>query len=719
MSQPQMSNSQASAVHTHDELEQLYLDAKTTDQEVFAEMRSNILLVAGDHYTRKNSSFLRRLRDTKDLSETQKLRLTKNHTQRITKSYHNTIIAAAPGVSFSPKNESEIQDQKASELHQAIWADAKVMYDYEEMRDDWCEDFVTVGEVAVKIIWDPSAGTLKGYAPAVDEAGQPVMDEQGQHTPDMAQPVYSGGFIWSQIHGFNLLRAPEARSMKKSPYLCEEKMVAKDILEAKYPDKKSLIQESMDETMKVFDSTRSGYRAAGKEVVVREWYFRPCPKYPQGYYFIETKQGRLEEGVLPGGIFPIEVETFDKVQTAARGRSIVKVLRPYQAEINRSASKMAEHQITLGDDKLVVRTGSKVSAGVSLPGVRTVHVTGEAPTVMPGRDGSQYLDYMNSQITEMYNVAMVSEQAMDAATGQQDPYALLFRAASAKKQYQRYIKRFERFLVNVTKLYIRLAKVYMPEDHVILAVGRDEQVNIAEFKNSTDARYEVKVEPQAEDIETKFGKQLVLNHLLQYVGTKMDREDIGKLIRLMPYGNLSEGFEDLTMDFDAATNDILALDRGEFPPISDYDKHPYMIQRLVSRVRKPDFKYLAPELQKNYTEKIKLHQMAEMKRLEQLKAMENEAIPTGGFLVSCDFYEADPTNPAKTRRVRLPSEAIQWLIKTLQAQGNDLDQLAAMNKGAMAQMAQMLASKSQGEAYNGMSASPQSPGEEMPVKGAA
>lgn len=682
--------------HSHAELEQFYLESETVDQEVFAEMRSNVLLVAGEHYTRRNSRFLSRLRDTRDLSDNQKLRLTKNHTQRITKSYHNSIISMAPGVSFSAKNESELQDQKAAELHEAIWADAKDRYHFEEMRDDWCDDFVTLGEIAVKLTWDPDAGELIGYEPS----------EADPQQPDMERPVHAGAFEWTRIEGFNLLRAPEARMMKQSHYLCERKMVNKELLEAKYPDKKTMIQESMDETMKVFDSTRNGYRSAGKEVLVKEWFFRPCRRYPNGYFFIQTKGGVLEEGELPFGIFPIETECFDKVQTAARGRSIVKTLRPYQAEINRSASKIAEHQITLGDDKLVLQNGAKVTAGVSLPGVRTVHVSGAEPTVMAGRDGSQYLEYMNSQITEMYNVSMVAEQSQEAVTGQMDPYALLFRAASQKKQFQRYVKRFERFLINIAKLYIKLAKHYLPEDYVVEAIGRSEAVNISEFKNAKDICYEVKVEAQSEDLETKFGKQLVLNHLMQYVGTKMDREDIGKMVRLMPYANFGEGFEDMTIDYDSATNDILSLDRGEQPPIGDYDNHPYMIRRLVNRVRKPDFKYLPPEIQQNYSEKIMLHQQAEAMRLEQIKAMESELIPTGGFLVSCDFYEADPADPSKTKRVRLPSEAIQWLIKMLQGQGKDLAQLEAMNQGSLAQMAQMLVQKKQGQAYNGMAPVP-------------
>ena len=65
------------------ELNQYYLDAESADQSIFADMRSNLLLVSGDHYNKSQSSFHKRLRDNKEVSQEQKLRLTKNHIQNI------------------------------------------------------------------------------------------------------------------------------------------------------------------------------------------------------------------------------------------------------------------------------------------------------------------------------------------------------------------------------------------------------------------------------------------------------------------------------------------------------------------------------------------------------------------------------------------------------------------------------------------------------------
>jgi hypothetical protein len=258
-------------------------------------------------------------------------------------------------------------------------------------------------------------------------------------------------------------------------------------------------------------------------------------------------------------------------------------MRPYQAEINRAASKIAEHQITLGDDKLIIMDGTKISPGVGLPGVRSINYSGAKPDILNGRDGSQYLAYMQAQIEELYQVMDVAEMLVDekAGPGQLDPYSLIFKAASEKKKFARYARKFERFLIRVCQTYLKLAKLHMSEEQVVYAVGKPEQVNISEFKNANDLCYEVKVEAQANDIETKLGHQLILSQLVQYTGTKLDKQDIGKIVRLMPYANMEQGLADLTVDYDSLTNDILALDRGERPPIHEYDDHVYSAKRVV------------------------------------------------------------------------------------------------------------------------------------------
>jgi hypothetical protein len=670
-----------------------YFDGDSCDQDTFVEMRSNILLVAGEHYNRRQSRFYRRIRDSRELSQEQKLRLTKNHTRKICQIYANNIVSANPNVGFTPKDEQSMHDQKVADLHHSVWVDAYKRYAIDDKIDDWTDSFVQIGECHVKLFYDPFKGAMKGFQPQIDpETGNPSVNEFGQMFPDEGKPVFEGEFIWEEIYGFNLLRPPECKDLRTAEWLCARKMVAREELLRKYKgdeEKQKFIRADQDETYVIFD-TRGGYRKTTRQTMLREYFFRPSMLFPSGYFYITTKEGILEEGELPGGFFPIVSVLFDKIQTTARGHSPIKVMRPYQAEINRAASKIAEHQITLGDDKILTQNGTKISAGVSLPGVRAVNFTGAEPKILPGRDGSQYLNYMQTQTAELYQVMMVAEQAEDNDQSKLDPYVLLFRSARQKKKFQRYIKRMEKFIIELVHLYLRLAKIHMPDDAVVWAIGKNEQVNISEFRQLPDTCYEVNIEAQADDIETKLGKQMVLNHALQYVGPQLKPEMIGKIMRQMPFSNFDQSFDDLTIDYDSVMNDMLALDRGEKPPVGQYDDHKYCIKRLTARMRKADFKILPPAIQQAYNQKVALHQQMEAAAQLAIQRAEQGFIPTGGYMVVCDFYVKDPSDPSglKTRRARVPYQSMEWLLNQLESQGGSQQQLTDMNEGALAQISQ-------------------------------
>ena len=254
-------------------LNSFYLDGESCDQDVFAEMRSNVLLVAGDQYNRRQSRFYRRIRDSRELNQEQKLRLTKNHIRKICQLYANNIMSMGPGVGFTPKDETSMHDQKVAELHHSVWQDAIKRYYLEDKMDDWCDSFIQIGEVAVKLFWDPSLGDVAGYEPQLDpETGSPLLSEFGQMQPDTDSPVFSGEFVFEEVYGFNLLRPPECKDMRKAEWLGIRKMVNKEELQRRFKgneDLSKLLVTQNDETYVVFDAIRGGYKKSSNQTMIR------------------------------------------------------------------------------------------------------------------------------------------------------------------------------------------------------------------------------------------------------------------------------------------------------------------------------------------------------------------------------------------------------------------------------------------------------------------
>lgn len=675
------------------DLNKLYQEADSVDKKAFSEMRSNVLLASGEHYTRSVNKQFDRLRKLNKISESQKLRLTKNHTFRITKTYENSIIDKAPGIKVLPKNETELQDRKAAEQNDAVWQDQVERNKLKDKTNDLANHFVVIGECAIKIFWDKSKGDFVGYNQKIDDLGQPLFNELGQPEADKNSPVFSGDVNYKTLFGFNIFRCPSASSMHDSPYIGHREMISKEVLKRRYAgDKEKLkaIETSGEKDFVIFDSSQSSFSKEKDSVLIKEVYYKPSIVYPLGYFYIWTTAGILEEGELPEGLFPIVWEGFEKHPTSPRAKSIIKVIRPYQAEINRAASQMATHQITTGDDKILYQAGTKLSQGSLLPGVRGIAYNGAPPTVLAGRTGDQFSKYIFEQIDEMYKAALLDKIELKTQGGN-DAYGMLYRSMSQQAVFKPYVERFSHFLVQMAEITLRTCKAYMDESRFVQVVGRSEQINVAEFKSSSPLNFQINVQPVSDSIDTMLGKQLTMQHIMQYVGKNLGKDEIGKMIKNMPFMNHEESFGDLTLEYENVSNDMLALERGEVVQPSQYADTIYYIKKLTNRIKKSDFKVLDPGVQQNYMQLLQAYQDQEAMNQQKILAAKNEFIPIDGPLITVDFYVTDPNSPTgATKRAKLPQRAIEYLMKRLDEQGASLDKLEQMNEGNLSQIAEKM-----------------------------
>lgn len=673
------------------ELNKLYQDGESVDKTLYAEMRSNILLISGDHYQKKNWKLYQHIRESQNLSEEQKIRIMKNHTNKIYKTYVNRICSVAPGTKILPANEKELQDVKAAEIHSAVWTSIKKKENYRELVQQLAEDYVGLGEAWVRIAWDWTKGNLK----RVESDKEEVTLEDGtvEIKETNKRHLFQGGVDIQRVFGFNIFRPKACQDLSKAEWLGYRYMESEKKLKEEHPDKEESIRADGSRVFLVFDQNSSDYAESKENVLVKEIYYRPSAKYPKGYYYKYTESVVLAEGELPEGIFPLHYCGFDSIPTHPRYNSPVKQWKPYQIEINRMASKMAEHQVTLGDDKVVIQNGGKLSSGGNAPGIRALSATGGNVTVIPGRTGEQYLSVMNNTITEYYQNAMVSEELDNTpVAGQIDPYALLMSSNKWKTRFSTHLRRFEDFLVKITEIALEVTRAYIEEDEIISIAGRHEAVNISEYKNMSPLGFQIALEPSSDDIESMLGKKMSLDRYIQYAGANMSKEDIGKFIKQDPYLNKEQIFSDFTMTYENANNDILALDRGELPIMSKY-RYPdvnYVVQRLTNRMGQADFSQLPPNVQQNYAQTVQQYEQLIVQMVQEQAALNADMIPTSGPLIRTDFWVQDPNSPTKTKRLELPNSTLMWVWDRIQKQGMTTEMLQQQQQAVVSDVANQM-----------------------------
>lgn len=707
-------------------LNRLYQESESCDKDVFAEMRSNINLLIGKHYNKLlRDGLARNLRD-KTINQTKRVRLVENHTARAISDVRDILASLTPGVLPYPANPNEASSQKAAELSKAVWDKIKEQNDFEEFIMDSRQSHTDLGEAVAKIYFDPMKGGVKGYEQKVNDLGEPLFltpqgeetNQPGMMTPDgqviqfqplkdETKPIMRGQVVIKKIEPYNLLRPKSCKKIKEAPYLIHRDMVEIDEVKARVlqsdefsNERKAEIiqnlQASSQIPFKIFDGTSGAYQESVDQVEIREFYFRQCSKYPEGYFFITTDKDILYQGPLPFGeqgeiAFPIKWTPFLTFQGSCRGFSLIKHLRPAQAEVNRLASSQAETSLTLGPDKVLLQVGGKFSNGIERGGVRQFFYSGEKPTIIPGRSGEQYVPALERAQSNIYRFARIPENA-SAISQNFDPKAELFKNQRQKARFTEPAHRYARFLKDVCETSLFLAQKYLSEDDLIPYVGKVERINIPEFKNIDRMEYSVKLEEVSDDIDSMMAKQLELETILQYRGKDLDEETAAAIISQFPILNKSQAMKHLTMTSENIQSDILALDRGEYPPISKYDDHAIYIRHLTNRMKQKDFADLPPEVKANYQRRIADHDRYIVQANEEIQRTEAGFIPTGGALSKADLYvNNDPENPTEVERAVFPTESLQWLRAKLNEQGLAQERLEQMGSlQAMADVAQMM-----------------------------
>jgi hypothetical protein len=622
----------------------------------------------------------------------QKIRVTKNHTQRITKKIVNSILQAAPGTGIFPLNDSEQADIKSAELFSSVWSDIKEQNNYRSIVRHLAHDFVICGEAWAMIFFDPQSGYFAGY----DQEQNP---ETGELIGEPS-PTFRGKVVLQRLHGFNVLTDPEANSFPETRWNIVKTLYPTINLKQTYSKDEEKLRyiDGNEDSFQVFDGLSGSYSDIKDHTQVNKIFYRPSITYPTGYFYYFTNTGIIEEGELgiteaSGLQYPLVHAGYDEITTSPRSYSIIKQTKPYQVEINRAASAAILESITLGHTTIMTPYGAKLAANSIGNGMRHMTYTGALPVVVEGKNGQQYIEYMNQQIDEMYIIANVTdhEREVNNPNNSNDAFAGLFRSIKDKAKFSYYAEKFEDLLVEMTKAACGSARAYYTPEMTIPIIGRDEQVNIEEFKSTSPLRHAIKVEARSEDYETLMGKSLMISQLLQYAGGSLTQEQVGILARNLPFLDKEKILEDMTRSYDSATNIILQLDRGRMPVFSENFDHAYIVERLASRMVKGDYEFLPPQIQQLYEQRKQMHQEKLVEQQQEAERAKAGFIPSGGGMVAVDYY-VDSGNGTQ-KRARIPFEAVDWLIKKLGEQGSDINKIDNMDLGSQAALGRMMEQK--------------------------
>ena len=658
------------------DLNGLYNDADATAKELFAEMRSNVKLYLGLHYSKQSQNGLRGLANAAPISKEKKLRLTQNHIGDIMDKRINSIVSHSPQVFIKPRHSAEIADKKAADVGEAVWRDIQNKNDFKDTTDDLAFDFEVVGECYTYTYFDPNKGKIVGEEPTkVDEIGNVLESDM----------IYDGKVIIKKLEPFNVLVDPNARSFKDAEWVMFREMVSVSKLKRHFSNDEDIVSKinaSAEESFTVFDTQTGNLQSSKKDQALLKYaFFRPCPDYPTGHFYIFLTDTILAHGEL-NDIFPIDGEMCTRVTSNPRGYSIIKRLRGPQAEINRISSQIAQTQIYF-KDRLLISGGTKLSHGGTVAGTVGIRYNGAAPTVMNAKSGEQYLSVLNNQIGNLYKLGQVSE-VDEEKTPSADPRTAMYSSMKQKKKFAKNVAKFESLLKRISKTALKTAQAFYDENHYIPAVDKKEWVSIEEFQNITDFDYSLEVKAMSQDIDTMIGEAHAIEHTMQYA-QQLEKEQVAGLLANHPQLKDTNIVQEITADYRSVEDVFSQIERGRQVEIGEYDNHKYFIKKISNRMKESSFDYLNPQIQEMYKQRLQKHIAIEKQQNEAILRAQNGAVPSGGALITVSGVKDGEGNT-----IRLPYDTIMYAVKKLHEQGARADLVIneIENQGALASLAE-------------------------------
>jgi len=667
---------------TLQQLNKLIEDSTNTDKALNAEQRTNVQLFLGNHFS-KTKEFLERSMQDIDADNSKKVRVTKNHIFKISEYIINSILTTSGDVGIFPLNQREVQDVKSAELHNSVFSKWKDDNSFEELMRELAYQFVVPGEIASKRFWNPNKGEIIEKIPYLDE-------KTGE---TKFQVRRAGDAEVELIYPWDLKRPEGSKRASDMPWIGYEKLIDVKELKSQIDDEdlKEKIQDGPDETFKIIDPTTGRYSDCKGKTTLREIYYKPNQEHPNGYYYIFTKDLLLFEGELPEGHpFPIKIKGFTNIPTSPRSVSIIRQLRPLQVEVNRGASSQALVQLSMGLPKVVTFAGASLESGGMKAGLRHYKTNGlQAPTIISGQSGVQFVESMNQAISEMYQIANVPELNEDKNPSL-DPQTAMYVSLKDKKRFSLYAQKFQEYIREMVKDVLALKKMYMDDRELVQVVGRSEIANISEFKNSSPMGYQIKLVEVSDDLASTMGKYLNIRDLLQYGGTSLNGEQVALLGKNMPFLNDEKMFESQLTNANNLENIKLGIERGEPLEPSMQDDTEYLLPKLQLRTREPSFRFLAPEIQERYMYWIQTLEQMQAQKLIQVKQLQSSMIPTSGSEVPLPIYQDVPNSSGgvKSERVKVPYDSLMDLVEKLKTQGMSLQTVDGYQDTNQANIAQ-------------------------------
>lgn len=456
----------------------------------------------------------------------------------------------------------------------------------------WSE---TCGVVFKKEAWNFEKGRILGYTQQADEMGNPV----GQPTP-----LYEGDIDPTIVSPFELYAENPFASFKENRYVIHAKAYPIDEIrdrwgvEVKAEDVDAFTLQPNAIGNRGLGYGQGGFRISTvkleKHAVVKEYWERPCKKYPNGRLIIVAGGKLLYQGDLPFHVgkdnkpdIPFIPVYCIKKPGMFYGDCIVPRLIPVQRRYNALRNRKAEYLKRVAIGQLITEADSiendeELDYNGTAPGQRIIVRKGT--TIMPKymEHGSLPADFDKEEATllgEFRALSGVSDisKVSQAPSGMSSGIAMSIALEQDETRLSTTASNIEEAIIEEGKMWLRLYKQFAKTPR-IARIASGSEVEVIDWDASDIRSDDVILEAMSGLGESpaqrrQFIFELLKTPLLMDPATgALSRDGRSKLLHLLEFGDWENAADtDYDLQVAKARRQVKAIKAGILPVPAPFD----------------------------------------------------------------------------------------------------------------------------------------------------
>ena len=578
---------------------------------------TNLAFYVGRQHTYFNE-FSERIEDLE--ADDWRVRITLNYVR----SAVDTMIARAtenrPTVAVMPATSDEDDQQAAracEKLVEHLWSALDMqtkLYEFTQLV------FVT-GTGVMKVYWDPERGEeyeLRSPQAIEDAVIESYYEDGVAVPPESVRPTARTGA--PSVEVINLMEFgwdPGAKDLDHARWAYHETSMHIDEIRQNWPEMgryvtKGSTYDSDSFSAQLLKDFKKDTSAAESEDRVRviEYFERPSPRHPKGFYAILAGEVLLEaQEFLPHGELPFVVARHKPVSGKLPGDGAVADLIPAQKELNKKFSQRIENANLMASPKWIVPEGSIAGDHITdEPGEIVVYDPSKPPprAVSPPPLSPEHGMLATESINHIWQLAGVSDLSRGHI-----PSGLSGRTVGMASDLEATllgptIREIESAIGQVAQRFLQYWRAYMPTSITLRTIGRNAVLEAFEFHASDIRSSDVRVTPNSMlPKHPSYRREQILMLFQQGVlGAPNDPMTQSRARKLMEFADLDEVYGDNTKERQYSREVVTLIASGTEVEPQPWEDLVVRIEEIRDYMTCVDYRLLPPNIQQQFVKHL-------------------------------------------------------------------------------------------------------------------